>query len=143
MIAVDSSEKMVEYGTEVARRNGVSNIEYRLGDLEELPIADGEADVALLHQSLHHALHPDRAVSEAFRILSPGGRIVVMDLQKHRFEQAREMYADVWLGFTPVELSDLLQSAGFADLHISVVHREEEAPHFETVLATGTRPLAA
>lgn len=141
VIAVDNSEKMIEYGREVASRNGVANLEYRMGDLEELPIADAEVDIALLHQSLHHALHPARAVEEAARILKPGGRVVVMDLLKHRFEQAREMYADVWLGFAEVELVDLLQSAGFESIEASIVHREEEAPHFETLLAIGTAPL--
>lgn len=140
VIAVDSSEKMVEYGAEVARRNGVANLEYRLGDLEELPIGDGEVDISLLHQSLHHALHPETAVCEAVRILRPGGRLVVMDLLKHRFEEAREMYADVWLGFSEVELLDLLTRGGLTEIDVAVVHREEESPHFETVLAIGQKP---
>jgi ArsR family transcriptional regulator len=108
--------------------------------LEDLPVSNAEVDLALLHQSLHHALHPAKAVAEAARILKPGGRIVVMDLVRHRFEEAREMYADVWLGFSEIELADLLREAGFADVEISVVHREEEAPHFETLLAIGTLP---
>ncbi|MBC7925693.1 MAG: metalloregulator ArsR/SmtB family transcription factor [Bryobacteraceae bacterium] len=140
VIAVDSSSKMVEFGAEVARRNAVTNLEYRHGDLEALPIASEEADLALLHQSLHHAIHPKRSVSEAWRILKPGGRVVVMDLLKHRFEEARDMYADVWLGFSQAELADLLQTAGFRDVEVSVVHREEEAPHFETILAIGHKP---
>jgi len=141
VIAVDSSPKMVEYGADVARRNGVANLEYRQGDLETLPLAAAEVDLALLHQSLHHALHPARAVAEAWRIVRPGGRIVVMDLVKHRFEEAREMYADVWLGFSQVEILGLLQSAGFTNVEIFVVHREDEAPHFETMLAMGDKPL--
>ena len=130
---------MVEYGQEVARRNGVENLEYRLGDLEQLPIEPDSVDLALLHQSLHHAMHPIRAVEQAWRIVKPGGRIAVMDLVRHRFEEAREMYADVWLGFSAVELTELLQRAGFADVEVSVVHREDEAPHFETILAIGRK----
>jgi ArsR family transcriptional regulator len=140
VIAVDSSEKMVEYGADVAKRNGVENLEYRLGDLEELPLADGDVDLALLHQSLHHAIHPNVAIAEAWRIVRPGGRVVVMDLLKHRSEEAREMYADVWLGFSELELIDLLQGAGFAGVDVAIVHREEESPHFETVLAIGQKP---
>src|SRR6185503_18510964 len=64
VIAVDNSEKMVEYGTALAREHGVTNLEYRLGDLESLPIANGEVDVALFSQSLHHAPHPKTAIAE-------------------------------------------------------------------------------
>jgi ubiquinone/menaquinone biosynthesis C-methylase UbiE/DNA-binding HxlR family transcriptional regulator len=139
VIAVDSSEKMVEYGTGVARNNGVKNLEYRLGDLEELPLPDSEVDLALLHQSLHHALHPRKALEEAWRILKPGGRIVILDLVKHGFEEARDLYADVWLGFSQVELIDLLKKAQFQAIEVSVVHREEAAPHFETLMAVAER----
>jgi ArsR family transcriptional regulator len=139
VIAIDSSEKMVEYGAGVARNNGVKNLEYRLGDLEELPLADSEVDLALLHQSLHHALHPRKALEEAWRILKPGGRIVILDLVKHGFEEARDLYADVWLGFSQVELIDLLKKAQFHAIEVSVVHREEAAPHFETLMAVAER----
>ncbi len=139
VIAVDSSEKMVEYGAGVAKTHGVKNLEYRLGDLEELPLTAGEADLALLHQSLHHALHPQKALDEAWRILKPGGRVVVMDLLKHNLEEARDLYADVWLGFSQVELADLLKKSRFRSVELSVVHREPEAPHFETVMAIGEK----
>lgn len=139
VIAVDSSPKMVEYGTGVARSNGVKNLEYRLGDLEELPIKNAKVDLALLHQSLHHAMHPQKAIEEARRILRPGGRIVILDLVKHGFEEARELYADVWLGFSQIELIELLRKAHFEDIEVSVVHREEEAPHFETLMAVAVR----
>jgi ArsR family transcriptional regulator len=141
VIAVDNSGKMVEYGAEVARSHGVENLEYRLGDLEELPLEQAEVDVALFHQSLHHALHPQKAIHEAARVLRPGGRIAVVDLLKHGFEEAREVYADVWLGFSQVELIDLLREAGFRSVDVSIVHREEEAPHFETLVAVGDKPL--
>ena len=140
VIAVDSSEKMVEYGAGLAGRNGVANLEYRLGDLEELPIGDGEVDLALLHQSLHHALHPERAIEEASRILRPGGRIVVLDLLKHGFEEARELYGDVWLGFSKVELVKFLGNAHFQGIDVVSVDREAEPPQFEIVLAIATKP---
>jgi ubiquinone/menaquinone biosynthesis C-methylase UbiE/DNA-binding HxlR family transcriptional regulator len=137
VIAVDSSEKMVAYGTDLARRQGVSTIEYRLGDLEALPIDSASVDLAFFSQSLHHALHPDRAVAEARRILKPGGRIAVLDLVRHRFEEARELYADLHLGFSEVELQSLLTRAGFSNVETTVVHKEAEAPHFQTLLAVG------
>jgi ArsR family transcriptional regulator len=139
VIAVDNSEKMVEYGAELARKHGVKNLEYRKGDLEAVPLRNGSIDVAFFSQALHHAQHPERAVAEAWRILKPGGRIVVLDLLRHNYEEARELYADLWLGFTEVEASRYLRQAGFKNIETSVVHREEEAPHFETLLAVGEK----
>ena len=135
VIAVDNSEKMVEYGSELARKHGVTNLDYRKGDLEDVPLRDASVDLAFFSQSLHHAQHPERAVAEAWRILKPGGRIVVLDLVRHNYEEARELYADLWLGFTEVEALRFLRQAGFKNIETSVVHREEEAPHFETLLA--------
>lgn len=139
VIAVDNSEKMVEFGAELARKHGVKNLEYRAGDLEALPVEDGSVDVAFFSQSLHHAQHPQRAVKEAWRILKPGGRIVVLDLLRHNFEEAREMYADVWLGFNEAEVEGFLREAEFQRVQTSVVHREQESPHFETLLAVGEK----
>src|SRR5437016_8644867 len=139
VIAIDSSEKMVEYGADLARKHGVKNLEYRHGDLESLPIRDDAVDMAFFSQALHHARHPDRAVAEAHRILKPGGRIVVLDLLRHSYEQARELYADLWLGFTEVEVRRYLRSAGFDNIETSVVDTAEEAPHFETLLAVGDK----
>src|SRR5580692_7343872 len=139
VIAVDSSDRMVELGSSLARKQGVTALEYRKGDLEAVPIADGTVDLALFSQSLHHAIHPERAVAEAWRILKPGGRITVLDLLQHRFAEARELYADVWLGFSEVELDLMLGKAGFADAHTAVVHKETKAPFFQTVLATGLK----
>ncbi len=139
VIAVDTSAKMVEFGRQQAKRQGVKNVDYRLGDMEEVPIEDDSVDLVFFSQSLHHALHPERAVAEAWRILKPGGRIVLLDLAKHRFEEARELYADEWLGFSEVELEAAMEKAGFRGIQISVVHKEAEAPHFQTLLAVGDK----
>lgn len=139
VIAVDNSEKMVEFGKHLARNHRVKNLEYRLGDLEDLPIRKGEADVAFFSQSLHHAQHPARALAEAFRIVKPGGRVIILDLLKHHFEEARALYADVWLGFSEVDLRRMLRDAGFDNISTAMVHREAEGPHLETILAVGDR----
>ncbi len=139
VIAVDSSAKMIEVGRDQALRNGVKNVEFRLGDMEEVPIGDGEVDLVFFSQSLHHALHPQRALAEAARILAPGGRVVILDLGKHRFEEARELYADEWLGFSEAELESMLEKAGFTEVETSVVDKETEAPQFQTLLAVGSK----
>ena len=139
VIAVDSSAKMIEVGREQAQRNGIGNVEFRQGDMEELPISDGEVDIVFFSQSLHHALHPERALREAWRILVAGGRIAVLDLVRHRFEEARELYADEWLGFAEAELETLLLKTGFTGVQTSVVDKELEAPQFQTLLAVGDK----
>ena len=135
VIAVDNSEKMVAVGQEMARAQRLKNLEFRLGDLESLPIRDAEVDLAFFSQALHHAQHPQVAVAEARRILKPGGRIAILDLVRHQFEEARELYADVWLGFTETELQRFLKKAGFRSIYTAVVHREPDPPHFETICA--------
>ena len=140
VIAVDSSAKMIEVGREQALRHGVENVEYRLGDMEEIPIGDGEVDLVFFSQSLHHALHPERAVEDVWRILKPGGRIVILDLVKHRFEEARELYADEWLGFSETEVEAMLEKSGFRSVQTSIVHKEPETPQFQTLLVVGNKP---
>jgi ArsR family transcriptional regulator len=139
VIAIDTSAKMIEVGREQAQRHGVKNVEWRLGDMEEIPIESAEIDLVFFSQSLHHALHPERAVHEAWRILKPGGRVVILDLAKHRFEEAREMYADEWLGFSENELEAFLDKAGFRNVRTSVVHKEPESPQFQTLLAVADK----
>jgi ArsR family transcriptional regulator len=139
VIAVDLSPKMVEFGRELAERHDLKNLEYRLGDIEEPPLDNNSVDLAFLSQALHHAGSPDKALSEAHRILKPGGRLVVLDLLQHTFEEARELYADVWLGFSEGELATMLERAGFTGVETAVVDRETEPPYFQTLLAVALK----
>ena len=140
VIAVDHSPRMVEVGRDLAKRSGLKNLEYRQGDMEQPPIRPGSVDVAILSQALHHAVHPPRALEAAWKILRPGGTLLVLDLVEHAFEAAREMYADVWLGFAPVELSRIMREAWFEGITMEVVAKEKEGPGFQTLLAVGNRP---
>ena len=136
VIAIDNSEKMVEFGASLAREHGFKNLEYRLGDIENPPIEKASVDLALFSQALHHAASPQKAVDAAHRILREGGRIVILDLASHSYEQAKELYAHVWLGFSEIELHRMLKAAGFTKVEVSVVASEKQAPNFQTLLAT-------
>jgi ubiquinone/menaquinone biosynthesis C-methylase UbiE/biotin operon repressor len=140
VIAIDNSPRMVEFGAQLALDHGLPNLEYRLGDIEKPPIDSASVDLAILSQALHHAEHPQRALNEAFRILKPGATLVVLDLLQHSFEQAHELYADLWLGFPEVEIVRMLEAAGFAQIETAIVDREANPPHFQTLLATGMKP---
>ena len=139
VIAIDNSERMVEFGGNLAREHGYKNLEYRLGDIEDPPIDKGSVDLALFSQALHHASSPQKAAKAAHRILRDGGRVVILDLARHSHKQARELYADVWLGFSEVELQQILKGAGFSRIEVGVVSRETQAPNFQTLLATATK----
>ena len=139
VIAVDHSPRMVEVGRDLAKRSGLKNLEYRLGDMDLPPIRPGSVDVAILSQALHHAVHPPRVLEAAWKILRPGGTLLILDLVEHTFEAAREMYADVWLGFSPAELAQLMREAKFEGVSVEVVAKEKEGPGFQTLLAVGNR----
>lgn len=136
---IDNSPRMVEVGTALARKNGLANLVYKLGDIENVPLPEKSVDLAILSQALHHAQHPQAAVDEAFRILRPGGQLLILDLNEHTFEKARELYADVWLGFKESSLHHFLKKAGFSKVEVTMVARETQEPRFETLLASGVK----
>ena len=135
VIAVDNSEKIVEFGAAKAKKNGLKNLEFRLGDLQNPPVESASVDLVILSQALHHAEDPAAALSSAGKLLKPHGQILILDLLAHKFEKARELYGDRWLGFAESDLHSWLEAAGFKKIEINVVAREEQPPHFQTILA--------
>lgn len=140
---IDNSARMVEVGTELARKNNLANLTYKLGDIESVPLPDKSVDLAILSQALHHANHPQHAVNEACRILKPGGQVLILDLAEHNYEKAHEQFGDLWLGFKESALHGFLKKAGFLKVEVTAVAREEQEPHFETLLASGVKSAKA
>ena len=64
---------------------------------------------------------------------------MVLDLNEHDFEKARDLYADVWLGFKESALHGFLKKAGFTKVEVTAVARESAEPFFETLLASGVK----
>ncbi|HEX7086761.1 MAG TPA: methyltransferase domain-containing protein, partial [Vicinamibacterales bacterium] len=141
VIAVDRSREVIARARDLARRRRVSNVVWKRGELEALPLADGSVDVALLSQALHHAESPAKAVAEAVRITRPGGRVLVLDLRTHNETWVRERFGDRWLGFEPQELERLLADAGLTDVKVTTGARLTGDP-FTVLVASGTKPAA-
>ena len=111
VIGVDNSPKMLEE----AKKRFIKNekISLRIGELEHLPLRDGEADLAVLNMALHHLQSPFDVLMETSRVLSKGGKLVLSDLDKHENEVLRTKYGDRWLGFEADELENWLRTSGF------------------------------
>lgn len=117
VIGVDSAPAMLE----LARRNADSPaVSLRVGELEHLPLADGEVQAAVMSLTLHHLPDPGAALAEARRVLAPGGTLVVVDFLKHSVESMRVRFGDRWLGFSPEEMSARLGQAGLVPAGVDV-----------------------
>ena len=138
VVAVDRSEVVLRQARGLARRRGLSNITWKLGEIERVPLADASVDVALLSQALHHAADPARALAEAARIVVPGGKVLVLELRGHDQAWVRERLGDRWLGFDDKSLRALLQRAGLAHVKLAVGARKKGDP-FTVIVASGVR----
>jgi ArsR family transcriptional regulator len=138
--AVDISGEMLRQLVARAKKRGIANLETVEGEIEDLPLPDASHDVVVMSQALHHAREPVRALSEARRILVPGGRLLVIDLLAHAEEWVREKLEHVHLGFTETDLEQALAAAGFEKLQLQRAARDPQPPHFMTLVATGRKP---
>ena len=139
VIAIDRSRPVLERAMALAKRRGVRNITWRQGGIERVPLRDGSVDVAILSQALHHAQDPERAVSEAARIVSPGGHVLLLDLREHQQEWVTERLGDRWQGFSEEALEKLLAGAGLKDVKVTVGARRPGDP-FTVLIASGRKP---
>lgn len=116
VIAVDSSGAMLQAARKRLQR--VDNVDLRRGDLEALPIDDGQLDAALLALVLHHVPEPEAALADIARALKPGGVALVIDMLPHDREQYRQQMGHVWLGFSEEAIRRLLENSGLGDTRV-------------------------
>jgi len=138
--AIDLSEAMLEQLSARAKKQGIHNITTIKGDIQDLPLPDASHDVVVASQALHFAESPDLCLSEARRILVPGGRLLVIDLLAHTEEWVREKLHHRLLGFTENDLDELIRVTGFDRVQVFRAARDPQPPHFMTLVATGVKP---
>jgi SAM-dependent methyltransferase len=138
VIGVDRSRDVLARARDLARRRRAAHITWKRGEIEDVPIASGQVDLALLSQALHHAQCPDKAVAEAARILKPGGRVLVLDLRSHEETWVKARLGDRWLGFDDAALTALLRGAELQHVQVRVGARRTGDP-FAVLIGIGTK----
>jgi len=138
VIAVDRSEVVLKRARALARRRRVSNVIWKRGELEKLPLNDASVQVAMLSQALHHAHDADRAIREAVRVTVPGGHVLVLDLRSHGEDWVRAKLGDRRLGFDDDELKKMLTAGGLRDVTVGVGARKAGDP-FTVLIASGRK----
>jgi len=143
VIGVDASPEMLDQARRRLDAHGISDVDFRLGDMAHLPLQDGEADAVLVNMALHHVPEPVVALRELHRVLSPDGLLLIGDFLPHDEEWMREKLADQWLGFAPSDLSYWLSAAGFGDVTITPLPSDQPGALDVFVARAVRRTLAA
>lgn len=138
VVAVDRSPEVLARAKALGARKRLTNIAWKRGEMEKLPIEDASMDVALISQALHHTTSPDAAIAEASRILKDGGRVLLLELRSHDESWVKDKLGDQWLGFSEDQLRALLTRAGFKDVRVTIGARRTGDP-FVVLLAVGTK----
>lgn len=136
--AIDRAPDVLARAKALASRRHASNITWKRGEMEKLPLADESVDLAVLSQALHHATDPAVVLSEAARVVRSGGRVLVLDLRSHQEAWVREQLGDRWLGFDDEHLRSMLDGARLSEVRVTVGARRAGDP-FTVVVASGVK----
>ena len=118
VIALDFSREMSD---EAISKMGKGNVEFRIGNVERMPLQDASVDVVLGNMVLHHCPNPRVAFAKMSRVLRADGRIAISDLQEHNHEWLRKEHADLWLGFKMEEVESMMTAAGLGQVRVETL----------------------
>jgi ArsR family transcriptional regulator len=141
VIAVDHSRRMLATARTKLAAAGIDTVELRHGDATQLPLSDGEVDGAFAHMVLHYVAAPLEALREMARVVRPGGRVVVVDFEKHELDWLERELGVLWRGFPTETISGWLVEVGLADVEVELIEpsaRGRDLP--ATFIASAYRP---
>ena len=142
-VGVDVSPEMLAIARDRLLRENLSHAQVRLADTYRLPFAAGSFDAVLFHQVLHYLDDPGAAVSEAARVMAPGGRLLIADFAPHELEFLRQDFAHRRLGFSDREVLGWFSAAGLvagATATIAAPHAKEGAEKLTVKIWQASRP---
>src|SRR5688572_22610298 len=137
VIAVDSSTDMLDAARQ--RVGNAGNVDLRQGDLENLPLAGGELDAAMLSLVLHYSPSPARALSEVARVVRKGGRVLLVEMLPHDRQEYQQQMGHVWLGFSEKQITRFLGGAGFGDVRVRALPADPDAKGPALFAAVGVK----
>lgn len=149
VIGVDQSQRMLDLCRRRADEAGLNNVELLCARAEEVPLPDGHCDVVFSSMLLHHLADPRAGLAEMVRLTRPGGKVIVSELVSHGYDWAREVMADVWLGFTEAQVRAWLESTGLTGITYwsgpappddGAETSEGDMPKLHAFVATGEKP---
>jgi ArsR family transcriptional regulator len=138
---LDASKRVLDAAQK--RLAGLAGVRFELGDMHALPFDDASFDVVMLMNCLTYASDPAQVVAEAARVLRPGGGITGVTLKAHEHERVVAAFGHTNLGFSPSELSELLEQGGLSVERCAVTSREKRQPHFEILTFHAQKSEAA
>lgn len=124
-LGIDRSSEMLRLARAKLSERGLANAELRQADLYALPLPDGGADAAILHHVLHFAQQPGAAIGEAARVLSDGGRLLIVDFAPHDREELRSRDAHTRLGFSDEQILGWFAGTGLAPVQVETLEGGE------------------
>lgn len=140
-VCLDRSAKVIDAAQ--TRLGRLTNVELVCGDMHAIQVPDSTFDHVLSFSVLTYAEDPERCIAEWFRVLRPGGSLVLVTLDEHRHGELADAYEHIHHGFAPGRLAELLSTSGFDVDRCDVAARERRKPYFDVVCAFARRPDAA
>jgi ArsR family transcriptional regulator len=134
---LDISQRVVEAGKR--RLKDFNNVEFRIGDMHDLPLPDETFDTVLLMHALTYTRDPGSVLAEAARVMKSGGKLLAVTLHRHRHRKVVKPYNHLNLGFTPGELEEVAKAAGLSVRSCSVSAVEKRTPNFSVLSLSATR----
>lgn len=138
VIAVDQSEPMIAAARKRLER--FDNVEFVRGDLERLPIADGECDAAVCVLVLHHIPDPGVVCAEMARVLRPGGVALIVDMVEHDRSAYRHSMGHRWMGFGVPQMIRFMGAAGLEGVRFQALPSQTQAKGPGLFTCTGRKP---